>query len=145
MMDIFPTHTCFDDALDLIAERLKGNPALARQPATVIALVHGILLAPEGPHKDEPFAHAWVEEGDEVWNSGLLDGQRIYYALNRDEWYRLMRLQKATRYSLREAGRENRKSGHYGPWAEEYRELCGDDGRVLGAITGAAHDTSRTG
>jgi hypothetical protein len=133
--EIRPTHTCFDDALEFFAERLKAKPALAK--ANGFVLVHGVLLAPSGPHEGEPFAHAWVEEAGEVWNSGLLEGQLIYYAVDRDEWYREMRLQDSTRYSPRAAWEANERSGHNGPWEERYRALCGGgEPRVLGALQG---------
>ena len=122
---VLPTHTCFDDALDYLVHRIRADPSLFS--ADQLYLVHGIALAPEGQHAGEPFAHAWVEEHDKVWQAGILadDGVRIYYAMDRAEFYEKWRIQKSTRYTAKEADEENVRSNHYGPWLEEYRELCG--------------------
>jgi hypothetical protein len=121
-VNVFPTHTCFDDALDYLAHRLKQN----RRDAKRLVLVHGILLAPEGAKKDQPFAHAWVEESDRVWQDGLLeDGRRVTWAMSVAEFREKMRPQKETRYTVREAVAENLRTNHFGPWVEEYRALCG--------------------
>jgi hypothetical protein len=34
-------------------------------------------------------------------------------------------MQEAVRYTFAEALRLNHQSGHYGPWVEEWRALCG--------------------
>lgn len=127
--NILPTHHCFDDALDFIEERLRRNAS-----ALHLVLVHGIALGPSGPHEGEPFAHAWVEEDDVAWDCGMLDGQRVYYSLERGEFYASLRIQDFTRYTLREAWQENQRSGHYGPWKAEYAALCGKDRRIMGAV-----------
>ena len=133
MQQILPTNACFDDALELIAERVKETPTLAFGRALI--LVHGIARGLEdGPRPDEPYAHAWVEEGDQCWDAGLLDGQRIYYAVSREEFYAARRIQTTTRYTVRQAALENLRTGHFGPWVAEYRALCGGDGKLFGTI-----------
>ena len=121
---ILPTHRCFDDALDYIELRLREGA----HPDSLI-LVHGICLAPEGPHKDKPFAHAWVEHEGRVVQSGLLDGERIFYSVPSEDFAEMLRPQEFTRYTLRQALAQNLASGHYGPWEERYIALCG--GRTL--------------
>lgn len=140
---ILPTHTCFDDALDYLAHRLKADPSSEER----LTLVHGILLAPEGPKAGTPFAHAWVEEELQgrtiVWQDGFIDLggfeiplaggtlraeqdlARVSYSTPAAEWRQKMRLRKETRYSARQASAENGRTNHYGPWVEEYRALCG--------------------
>lgn len=125
---IRPTNTCFDDALDFIAERVKRDVELALHETRLI-LVHGICLAPEGPLIGEPFAHAWVEErapGEpkQVWQGGILDGERVYYGIDADEFAQMLRPQKVTRYTVREAWLENERTEHFGPWVAEYEALC---------------------
>jgi hypothetical protein len=128
--DIMPTFRCFDDALELINERVLEDPALAR--GDTLRLVHGIA----GVEKDgTPYAHAWVEEGGLCWDAGLVDGQRIYYAVKQAEFYEARQIAVATKYTVRQACLENLRSGHYGPWVEAYRKLCGGGGdRVVGKI-----------
>lgn len=129
-MNLQPTHTCFDDAIEFIEQRLKKDMAGARE----FILVHGILLAPSGDQKDVPFAHAWVEDPvGLVWQAGLMaSGRRITYGMPLDTFRNIFRPQRETRYSLEEAWKENERSGHLGPWAEEYQALCGST--VLGAV-----------
>ncbi len=124
MTTILPTHRCFDDMLDYLALRLRNDKRLVPQ----LFLVHGILLNPDN---GEPFAHAWVEERQVVWNSGILDGvdqtvdgSKIYFSCSRVEWYVEMKPQHFTRYTAAQASSENVRSGHYGPWVEAYRALC---------------------
>lgn len=129
-MTILPTGTCFDDALDFISERVKREPRLALTGDLI--LVHGICLAPEGRRAGEPFSHAWVEDSttevnpplEIVWQGGVLDGQRIWYAMPRAEFESKLRPQKSTRYTMREAALENKRTNHFGPWVEEYSNLC---------------------
>lgn len=128
-MVILPTHTCFDDVLDFQCELMKVDPERAHRQF----IVHGILLAPEGPKMDEPYAHAWVEDDEEgrVYQSGFLDGQKIWWGCDRDEWKQVMRVQDESRYTFLQALALNWQTNHYGPWVETYRELCG--GRTVHA------------
>lgn len=132
-MIIQPTHHCFDDSLDYIESRVAKAPWLARQ-ATLI-LVHGILIAPNGPHQGEPYAHAWVEEEDVCIEAGIIDGERFWYRVQRDEYYATRLVQETTRYTLKQAWIENRIAETYGPWKPEYKKLCGT--RSIYGIVGA--------
>lgn len=132
-MNILPTHHCFDDALELVALRVKESPALAYGHA--LTLVHGIAHGHvDGPRPGEPYAHAWVEEGARCWDAGLVDGQRIYYAVSRDDFYQARGVTDTTRYTPRQAALENLRSGHFGPWQPAYLALVGRDRRVFGVI-----------
>jgi len=127
--DILPTYRCFDDALEFIELRVKETPALAHHDWAIL-LVHGICVGDNGTR----YAHAWVEEAGKVWDAGLVDGQRLYYAVARAEYYEAKRVEAFTRYTLRDVVRENRRSGDYGPWKPEYRALCGRSQRILGRV-----------
>ena len=145
MSTLRPTRHCFDDALEFISERVKENPALAHTSALI--LVHAICRgALDGPHPDEPYAHAWVEEDDLCWDAALVGEHwehQIYYAVARDEFYAARRVTTTTRYTVRQACLENLRSGTFGPWRPEYRALCGGD-RILGSIP-ATIDTKTEG
>jgi hypothetical protein len=127
MATILPTHHCFDDALEYVEQRVIRDSSLAFD--TRLVLAHGILLVPEGHHADRPFVHAWCEETEDghsvVWDAGMLDGERVWFSVDRAEWTAAMRPQLVTRYTLREAWAENVRSGTYGPWCPEYLALCG--------------------
>lgn len=142
---ILPTHTCFDDALDYLAHRLHQDHRVGER----LTLVHGILLAPEGPKAGTPFAHAWVEEalpgGVVVWQDGFVnlggfevplaggilraekDLARVSYSTPAAAWREKMRVQKETRYTVDQAVAENRRTCHFGPWVVEYEALCGKE------------------
>lgn len=113
---ILPTHTCFDDALDLCM-------ALARQSPTLrytLYLVHGICIAPDGEH----YAHAWVEDGPWCLFTGIYEGSRQHFQAARAEYYADLQITERTRYRLKTAIRHNHASGHFGPWQARYRALC---------------------
>lgn len=57
-MTIHPTHTCFDDALELIELLVKEHPELKEDIGENMLIVHAICLMPDG----SPYAHAWVED-----------------------------------------------------------------------------------
>jgi hypothetical protein len=124
---IFPTHRCFDNAVEFCDRRAR-----ARHPSVeTLRLVHGIILVPRdqptGLTDAEPdmrSVHAWVEDGDLVWDAGLLDGVQIEFAVQKAEYYAHYRVQETTVYTMRELLEHNRASGHYGPWRPEYRALC---------------------
>lgn len=109
---IYPTHKCFDDALDFLEGLYKEkNPMLYR-----MRLVHGICLHPDDGHE---YAHAWVEQDEEfVIFAGIYRGENQYFAAAREEYYADAKVQETTKYTLLEALCENHKAGHYGPWIE---------------------------
>lgn len=127
-VQIRPTLTCFDDALDYLTHRVKVDGV--QRAFDRLRLVHGICLAPEGRHAGQPFAHGWVEEVLPtgkflVWQDGWILDHRVQYSMDRAEFFRELRVQKVTRYNLKEAARENARTGTYGPWIPEYVTLCG--------------------
>jgi len=121
---IYPTHRCFDDIVDFFRDLAeKGTPAAVLNRFTV---VHGILLSPEG----EPYAHGWVERDDGlVIQTGIYRGERILFALEREEFLVSHMVWDETRYTLREVLRNDRTLG-YPPWIPEYRDLCSSEKRA---------------
>jgi len=119
-LTILPTYSCFNDAIEYIEGHARTNPSAALK----LVLVHAIVLMPDGPERGKPYAHAWVEDSELVWQAGVLDGQRVYFSCRADEYLPFMRVQAYTRYSVYELWQENKKSGHYGPWKPEYQALC---------------------
>lgn len=121
-MEILPTHTCFDDALELLSQ-LAVHGARAEQLQTFV-LVHAICVAPDG----ELYVHAWLEQGSNVWQCGIVDGVRVYFAMPIERFVAERPIREQTRYSVDDALRENMRTGHYGPWVDRYRDpaLLGD-------------------
>jgi len=114
---LFPTHSCFDDAMDLIEAWVTAEPPEYHR----LVLVHGICSMPDG----EPYAHAWVERGDECFFMGVLNGQRQAMRAEKGVFYPKFEVGETTRYTVAEAIAENARSNHYGPWRPEYVALCG--------------------
>ena len=112
---IYPTHTCFDDALDLATGLVRED----RRRAVTLRVVHGIVH----PY-DKPFAHAWLEAGAQVFFCGIQDGEKRVFQISRSEYYAEILVLECTRYTLGHALRLNRQTGHYGPWTAQYRALC---------------------
>jgi hypothetical protein len=119
---IYPTHTCFDDALETMAAFVQHD----RRRIETLVLVHGVCV---NPINGELYAHAWLEEHDRAWHAGHLggpDGPKVIVEASRAELRVGLQVQEETRYSVLQAHLANYKSNHFGPWVERYRELCKD-------------------
>lgn len=120
---VYPTHQCFNDALEFFEELAKEkNPVL--RMSGYLFLVHGVCLTPEG----ESYSHAWIEQGHAtVIFKGILHGKAQYFATPKEQYYDEMRVTPdVTRYTPTEALKENLASNHFGPWIQRYRDLCND-------------------
>ena len=118
-LPIYPTHTCFDDALDFLVDVLRDNPRERAALAQQLFLVHGLCQAPDG----RLYAHAWVEDAveDTCIFTGILDGTRRVFATPAHEYYAEVRVQEMTRYNLIQALQNNRFTNSYGPWEARYQ------------------------
>lgn len=116
---IYPTGTCFDDALDLMEHFILEDCSKIE----TLILVHAICLQPDGPEEGTPFAHAWLEEGDVMWQAGILGGDKIQYSCSKAEMVAALRVQDLTRYTAHQVRDENQRSGTYGPWLPQYQAL----------------------
>jgi hypothetical protein len=116
---IYPTHTCFDDALELLERAIKGNPGAAQSDE--LKVVHAICVNPWG----EDYAHAWVESnGTHCWWVGILNGKRHDMVAERAEFYTELRVKETTKYTPIQAVSLNHQYGTYGPWEPRYLDLC---------------------
>lgn len=121
-MDIHPTHSAFDDAIELLIWIMEKKPeGRAQVGSGDIRIVHAI-FAPEGVKLN----HAWLERGESVIFMGLIDGEKVVVTADRTEYYSKSHVTKTVRYTIFEAYAEEKKTGHYGPWDPEIRTLCGD-------------------
>lgn len=130
-MDIRPTHTCFDDVVEYMTERVTLDPKLAFDDRFII--VHGIAMSEKG----ECYAHAWVEEGGLCWEAGVVEGNKVRYSVEVTDFYRMRRIQKTTRYTIAQALLTEMDTGvPCGPWVTEYKALClnGKEPRILGKV-----------
>jgi len=125
---IHPTFSCFDDAIEFLeALAIAGMPA---HKLGQYRLVHAVCVAPDGAK----YAHAWVEHRlrKSAWLAGIVEGKRVVYSLRLPELYEIYQPEQMTRYTPREASRENYRTGTQGPWKPEYQALCSDERRVRG-------------
>lgn len=125
MTTILPTQTCFDDAVEITLRRVEQNPGVLVTDEFVIA--HAIVR----PYSRD-MAHAWVEtkskdakpkDRDEVLFIGILDGERVEVAVDRDEFYASIHVQEVSYYTIRQCVAEEQRTGRCGPWKEQYIKL----------------------
>jgi hypothetical protein len=91
--NILPTHTCFDDTVELIWHVLCAD----RQAVLTLRVIHAICLF---PGDDAPYAHAWVEHKEDALFMGILNKDKVVLSVNRFEYHRQLRVQEYTEYSL---------------------------------------------
>jgi hypothetical protein len=133
---LLPTGTCFDDALELMAQYAVNRPEVRDR----LVLVHGICHFPpegnvNGECAGEPYAHGWLELDGEVWQCAILPeplpelgaaaGEKVAFTKPIAEHYERLRITDTTRYTLRQAYEENARTELFGPWVERYQVLCG--------------------
>lgn len=124
MTDIYPTHTCFDDAMEYIEARLYQDPSLVHDQR--LMLTHVLVEILNGPYQGQIAAHAWAEENGECIQMGILDGERVWIFRTPEEVAESLRIIDATRYTLKQVHRQNVRSGHFGPWKRKYIDRCRD-------------------
>jgi hypothetical protein len=122
---IYPTYSCFDDAMefiDYVAQEYKN------EDTSVITLVHGTIKGDDG----NLHAHAWCEESGlkVAIFAGFLRGEKVYFYSPLDEFYEKYRVQEKTHYTIKEALGHNLRTIHFGPWEPKYVALCGIEGDV---------------
>jgi len=119
LINIYPTGTCFDDAMELVEEIIKSD----KSKLSTLFLVHGICREPGG----ELFSHAWVEEGDSCYFDGIINGEQAHIECDRAGFHDHFDVQEFTRYTMHKAFTENIRTNNFGPWEEKYLALCGRD------------------
>lgn len=115
-MDILPTHTCFDDALDTL-ERIA-----IESPDTVdeFHVIHAICMT-----DGELFSHAWLEHipTSRVVFVGIREGARETFVALSSEYEAELSVQWKIRYRAWEAVEINHRTNHYGPWEPVLRHF----------------------
>lgn len=132
---VYPTHTCFDDALDFIEILIKAKVAVTESDLEKYRVVHAIC---EMPDTGELYAHGWVEDTKEhlcIWRA-IIQGKSVWVRGEKSEFYTYFRVKEATVYTIREACEQNKLHNNYGPWKEEYRKLTTDGKRNTEAHSG---------
>lgn len=120
-MTIHPTHTCFDDAADMLDQIILQDFSVARSED--ILLVHGICHPPTF----REYSHAWLEQDRRyALFTGIVDGERQEFKTCIEDFYKYFFVKETTKYTPMEALRENRRHVTYGPWLDKYKILCKD-------------------
>lgn len=118
-ISIAPTHTCFDDAMEMLEEAVINNPGSFESDE--LKLVHAICLTPDG----REYSHAWVESDDKYcWFKGIMNRETHQFAASIKEYYEEIRVKETIKYSPRKALNLNHQYNNYGPWEERYISLC---------------------
>lgn len=113
-LTVYPTHTCFDDALELYM-------LFVQNPRAEVYLVHGICKKEDG----DLYAHAWVERNGECYFAGIIDGAKRGFTASLPAFYEKLNVTSdVTKYTLENILQfedlHDRKSG---PWEPRYLEL----------------------
>lgn len=117
-LTIFPTGTCFDDALEWLTELVKRSPLRGFTPN--LFLCHGICLM----HGIDPYSHAWVEEFGMVWFSGVIEEDKAMIKCDLKEFYDHFHVtEQVTKYTPWQAVEQNHAAENYGPWEQRYIDL----------------------
>lgn len=127
MPDIYPTHTCFDDALDFIARMLKKGGQSPPDLAKKYRVVHGLYRVDQVLYCEKKvIAHAWVldREHNEAIQDGYLKEERVTYSIAIEEFRKLFNTIHETIYTLHEVAKLNAKHNNYGPWDRIYLKHC---------------------
>lgn len=128
---IHPTHTCFDDAVEILM--LATEHGAVRTGEFVI--VHAIVEPPG----EVAMAHAWVEHParDRALFIGIVgdaaDGRRDVLMARRSEYRAELGVRESTSYTLDQAIREELRTGQCGPWEAKYQRLCRNQEELEGA------------
>lgn len=124
-MTLYPTHTCFDDAVDfvnLIADKCPDKcPEAIKEAVSRLVIVHAICLLPNG----SPYAHAWVEDKEEgicVFRF-IVKNKPKYFNTPIEKYYVKFQVQETTKYTIEQAVKETRRTGTSGPWEQRYLVL----------------------
>lgn len=120
-MDIQPTHTCFDDALEFVELMIVKFPGEKDYFKENLRIVHGICLLEDSSQ----YAHAWVEDikDQTCVFRGIANGEFVWLSASITEYYANFQVQETTKYTLRQACDENQRTMSYGPWEERYLAL----------------------
>lgn len=108
---LLPTGTCFDDAMDMLAEYV------VRGVTKDIRLVHGFCCWAR-----RPYAHAWIELGNEVYEGKFMAGDRVFMIMPKTAFYKDMVITEPTRYDVAEVAQLTQEHGNYGPWDYRYKK-----------------------
>lgn len=118
---IAPTHTCFDDAAELLLMNQAFNRFLGQ-------LYLGHLLVESLRKPEGIYAHAIILqlEGNIAWQAGYYADKKIYYGLSPKEFGCVYRVHKQRWYTLEDFATMNYLYQTFGPWDEEMGRLCND-------------------
>lgn len=114
---LYPTNTCFDDAMDHLQELVNENPA--RRYSGEYVLVHGIL-----DNGDHQYAHAWLETDQWAIDGRYFKDKHVMCEFDKKGYYLELNVVEKTVYTVQQTLAMNLKHGTFGPWEEKYRKLC---------------------
>lgn len=120
MSTVYPTHTCFDDAIDIMVEFAQSHPAAITMER--ITLVHAICQMDDG----QDFSHAWVESKHlgRAYFKGLQNGRKELFECDAKSYRKDLKAREITEYDYSAMVKENYRHATYGPWEKKYIDLC---------------------
>lgn len=122
---LYPTGTCFDDAVDYLNDLCSKEPWKIKWLNKQYKIVHGICLLEDG----SPYSHCWLERANRCYDFRLYGSsikEKVMVEYTRIEYYSRFKPQKMLKYSLKDCCDLERTYGYPGPWDAELRKLCND-------------------
>ena len=103
---------CYEAALEFMVDN--------HEQTDEFTLIHGIATG-QGPIKGMLYGHAWVEQGDVVFDYS--NGKQV--VMRKEDYYALGSISKTVRYTFDEMADLAVKTGHSGPWEPGMSPLAG--------------------
>jgi hypothetical protein len=123
MDNLYPTGTCFDDAIDYLNWLCTQEPWNIKKFNKKYRVVHGICHFEDG----RPYAHCWLEKGNKAMDFRMYNDKKVMVQYTKGEFISILKPSRAIRYTIQECcDLEKRVHGHPGPWHPEIITLCKD-------------------
>jgi len=125
MNSLYPTHSCFNDAMELVDYTAKHEPEVLPN----WKIVHAICEMPDGTR----YAHAWVEDYNlkVAVFAGILNGEKIYVLAKITDYEQHLKVIESSKYTIHQAMMNNVTSGNFGPWEKKYQDLSGHTNKLV--------------
>jgi hypothetical protein len=75
-----------------------------------------------------------AEEDGRAFFAGILDGERVFVSVRASEYRETLQARQVAEYNCRAIWRENRRSGHFGPWRPDHIALIKDSSGAVAQL-----------
>lgn len=125
-MILYPTHHCFDDAIEFIAEFVAYYP----DSVDSLRVVHAICRSDDNTgntaNGNVLYIHAYVKslEDNLCFFDVKIDDKQLHCMVETAQYETALHIQTSIQYTIRQVLRECRKSDTAGPWRQDFIDFC---------------------